>query len=206
MEVHLEAVTKPLACDVEEFTAYVARIGKIKNDPLRLTRYLLKHAHYSPFEHTYITFRIVTSRAIGRQLLRHRSFTFQEMSQRYEEALVFEPIELRKQAEKNRQGSTETVDEEGLYCQVIALTEAVRGVYSRLLSAGVAKECARFILPECTQTALFMTGNVRSWIHFMAVRLDEHAQKEIREVASEIQTQLTAILPKTFAVFEKEKP
>src|ERR1017187_6133644 len=105
MLVEIVAKTLPLIEDVStaEFAAYVARIGKVKENPEKLMAYMIKHNHWSPFQHTYFTFKIETSRAIGRQMLRHLSFTFQELSQRYEEVLEFEPIELRMQSEVNRQ-------------------------------------------------------------------------------------------------------
>jgi len=196
--VELVAVTQPRIADVspETFTAYIARIGKIKSNPERLLRYLMSHAHWSPFEHTFVTFKIVTSRAIGRELLRHRSFTFQELSQRYEVVPTTISIELRKQSEKNRQSSTDTFDpliddfithEPMPASRVIEqLLTHIQTVYQQLLNVGIARECARFILPECATTTILMTGSLRSWIHFFAVRDHEDAQKEARILAQQI--------------------
>src|SRR5690606_31202789 len=131
-------------------------------------RYLVNHKHWSPFEHAFMTFEIVTSLPIATQFLRHRSFTFQQFSQRYAEATEFEPFELRRQAETNRQSSTEVFDpniphfDDGETVPASWVISNVLGViqhtYSSLIAAGVAKECARMILPQCTQTTLYMTG------------------------------------------------
>lgn len=162
-----------------------------QNEPERLINYLIKNKHWSPFEHTYMTLEIITSRAIATQLLRHRSFTFQQFSLRYASATEFEPIEIRRQAEKNRQSSEEVFD------PVINLpgTKASKAIndllshidstYKVLLNAGVAKEQARFILPLNTQTRLYMTGNIRSWIHMCNLRDDSHAQKEAQIIAQD---------------------
>lgn len=190
----------------EELIVYIARVSNPGNQTNtatagKLLKYLIDHKHWSPFEHVYMTVEIVTSRAIAQQIIRHRSFTFQEFSQRYAEVTEFEPIQLRKQAEKNRQSSTEEFDphinifsdESGLpagnYC-ASGLTKRVLRIcemaYKKLLEAGVAKESARFILPVDSQTTIYMTGSVRSWIHYLQQRLDEHTQLEHRQIAVEI--------------------
>src|SRR5690625_3885738 len=165
-----------------------------RENPDGLIRYLIKNKHWSPFEHTYMTLEIETSLAIATQLLRHRSFTFQQFSMRYAEAEGFEPIELRKQAEKNRQSSTEPGE------FIIRAKESAAGwarasryieehlektfdIYQELIEAGVAREQARFILPTGTRTRLYMTGNIRSWVHMIMLRDDEHAQKEVQKIA-----------------------
>jgi thymidylate synthase (FAD) len=191
--VELVAMTRPTISEVspEEFVAYIARIAKVKDNPERLLRYLIKHAHWSPFEHTFVTFKIVTSRSIGRALIRHRSFTFQELSQRYEKINAFIDPELRGQAQTNRQSSTQEINPQVTVGGVtLSAQEAVRThieacaqLYEQLLEAGVARECARSVLPECTATIILMTGSMRSWIHFLAIRDDERAQKEIQEIA-----------------------
>jgi thymidylate synthase (FAD) len=217
MNVKLVALTRPHleGVSIEDFTAYIARIGKVKDNPKKLIKYLIKNKHWSPFEHTYITFKIETSRAIGRQLLRHRSFTFQELSQRYEEVLEFEKIELRREHPTNRQSSTEvfnpTFTNEDFYCipedmewegseLIKEYLYQVEALYTALLEAGVAKECARMILPECAKTTMLMTGNLRSWIHFLEIRLDEHAQKEVREVSESIKKELLVFFSETFNI------
>lgn len=217
MKVEIQAITKPLIDNISEaeFPAYIARIGKVKDNPDKLIKYLIKHKHWSPFEHTFITFKIETSRAIGRELLRHRSFTFQELSQRYVDITKFEPIELRKQCEDNRQSSTEVINpkfehfehDDGPY--TITAKDAINRVidtiiytYERLIEAGVAKECARFILPECTSTTILMTGSLRSWIHFLELRDDPRAQVEAQQVAREIKKELVNRFNNIFEIKE----
>jgi thymidylate synthase (FAD) len=213
MQVKIQAITKPLVKDIEvqDFPAYIARIAKIKDNPDKLIKFLLKHKHWSPFEHTFITFKIETSRAIGRELLRHRSFTFQELSQRYIDITKQEPIELRKQCEDNRQSSTEVIDplisdEFGLIegfkvpasVLISQVNTIVKNLYAQLIENGVAKECARFILPECTSTTILMTGSLRSWIHFLELRDDPRSQMEAQIVAREIKKELIEIFPNIF--------
>jgi thymidylate synthase (FAD) len=142
-----------------------------------------------------MTVELQTSRAIAAQLLRHRSFTFQEFSQRYAVAAFFEPIELRTQDTKNRQGSGEHIDD--LQCHDAlcrSLNEASR-CYQFLLQRGVSKETARMVLPLATQTTLYMTGNVRSWIHYFDQRCAEHTQKEHRLLADQIKTIFNSTFP-----------
>lgn len=184
--------------NAEQLIIYIARVSSSRDNKLEdyeeLLNYLINNAHWSPFEHAYMTIEIETSRAIGRQLIRHRSFTFQEFSQRYSKALNFEDIELREQPENNRQSSGELVDpyilghHHGEVSSIIKdhLEIDVMCLYETLLEKGVARECARMILPECTTTTIYMTGNIRSWLAFLNIRLDHHAQKEIRIVAEEI--------------------
>jgi thymidylate synthase (FAD) len=161
----------------------------------KLLRYCMKHGHWSVFETASMTVEIVTSRAIAAQIIRHRSFTIQEFSQRYAQASEFESVELRKQAETNRQSSSERLGDAALQMRVERAVLALQDCYEDLLEAGVARECARMILPLCTQTTLYMTGSVRSWIHYFQQRLSEHTQKEHREVAKSI-----------FAIFEEQFP
>ena len=198
MKVQLQTIT-PLA---ESNIVEIARVSSSRKDktskPEGLINYLIKHKHYSPFEHAYMTLEIETSKAIGIQLLRHRSFTFQEFSQRYQDVNkldeMFEPIEIRKQCEDNRQSSSEVfnplieykngsfqADKEIKYI----LTEC-RVMYNKLIESGVAREVARMVLPMATKTKIYMTGSIRSWIHFLDVRDDEHAQKEIQLIAKDI--------------------
>ena len=189
MKVSLVSVT-PKA---EENIVYIARVSSKREDkkskPEGLLNYLIKHKHWSPFEHSYMSVEIETSKAIGIQLIRHRSFTFQEFSQRYQDVSLlgeemFEEIEFRKQCEDNRQSSTETHDSAGAEAKLILLQ--IQRLYKGLLQDGVARETARMILPLCTKTKIHMTGSIRSWIHFLELRDDEHAQKEIQLIAKEI--------------------
>ncbi len=208
----------------EAFIAYIARVSNPMNqsnpDYAKLIKYLIKNGHYSPFEHSYFTFEIVTSRAIAAQILRHRSFTFQEFSQRYSVAENIEPIELRRQATKNRQSSVEVFNPVWLtghdgnpdHSYAVFANEAIDAelyeieqIYQRLLDLGVAKESARFILPLATQTTIYMTGSVRSWIHYLALRNDEHTQKEHRLIAQDIELLLRPHLPHTFTALDSIK-
>jgi len=189
--------------NAEDHIVEVARVSSSrknkKDKPEGLLSYLVRHKHWSPFEHGHATFEIETSKAIGIQLIRHRSFSFQEFSQRYQDVnrlgSIFEPIELRAQCEDNRQSSTEVIDpklpiigNEGVPASDIinGHLESAHRLYNRLLEAGVAREQARMVLPLATTTKIHMTGSIRSWIHFLELRDDEHAQKEIQLVAKEI--------------------
>ena len=187
----------------EEHIVEVARVSSSRKDkkskPEGLLNYLIKHKHWSPFEHGHVTFEIETSKAIGIQLIRHRSFSFQEFSQRYQDVNkledIFEPIELRSQCEDNRQSSTEVIDPRidfGNY-RSLSASQAIKNhleksheLYNKLLEAGVAREQARMVLPLATTTKIHMTGSIRSWIHFLELRDDKHAQKEIQLIAQEI--------------------
>lgn len=188
MRVKLEEIT-------EEAERQIVRIARVSNPANQdnpklsgLIRYCIQHQHWSVFEHAHMTLEIETSTAIATQILRHRSFTFQQFSQRYSDPteMGFEPIELRRQAEKNRQSSLlriEEADEKVLEETWFMVLEDIQHLYNRLLEAGVAKECARFILPQCTTTRLYMTGNIRSWIHYLQLRTGEDVQLEHRQVA-----------------------
>ncbi len=193
MKVSLNWVTP----NAEEAIVEIARVSSSrknkKDKPEKLINYLLKHKHFSPFEHGYMSLEIETSKAIGIQLIRHRSFTFQEFSQRYQDVKkigeMFEPIELRKQAEDNRQSSTEVLDGATAWMvggDLLDLMLQIQNTYNQLLDAGVARECARMILPMCTKTKIHMTGSIRSWLGFLNVRLDGHAQKEIVDIANAV--------------------
>ena len=193
--------------NAENHIVEVARVSSSrknkKDKPEGLLRYLVQHKHWSPFEHGHATFEIETSKAIGIQLIRHRSFSFQEFSQRYQDVNrlgdIFEPLELRAQCEDNRQSSTEIVNPNlkrqfngggvKMYPakQVIKKHfEDAHTLYNDLLKAGVAREQARMVLPLNTTTKIHMTGSIRSWVHFLELRDDDHAQKEIQLVAQEI--------------------
>jgi thymidylate synthase (FAD) len=222
MQVKLVNITP----DAEKFISYVARVSNPDNQDnpeyAKLIKYLIKHKHWSPFEHSFATFEIKTSRAIAAQILRHRSFSFQEFSQRYSTVTEFEPVELRKQAEKNRQSSEEVFNptlfdlliKDGANPNYRAQDEIknvldyVIAVYKRLIAAGVAKESARFILPLMTQTTLYMSGSMRSWIHYVQLRDKDDVQKEHRLIAREIKETLRLHLPDTFtalAMLDKEE-
>jgi thymidylate synthase (FAD) len=199
-QVKTLAVTVPIIDEKPltalEYIAYVARISSEREDktaePFKLVNYLMEHGHWSPFEHYYISFEIETNRAISAQLMRHRSATFQEFSQRY--AIAPSPNEfpeLRMQAKNNRQASTDVVlQNEDLEQEIQNVCTHLLSSYYELLDAGVAKECARMYLPMFTPTTVIMTNNLRGWYHFLKERLSPLAQKEIRIIAEQIQQQL----------------
>lgn len=197
--VTLVGVTKstlPGVDTVEDLVAYAARVSNPTNQANsetapRLLRYLMKHQHWSPFEMVSLTMEITTTRDIARQILRHRSFAFQEFSQRYAsaESLGFEIREARMQDQKNRQASLETTDLELTDIwqeKQQELLRKTREVYSWALSNGIAKEQARAVLPEGnTQSRLYMAGTLRSWLHYCILRTELGTQKEHRVIAKQ---------------------
>lgn len=196
MSVKLVSISQPVVeglTTAEDLMVYCARVSNPSNQlntatGAKLLAYCIQHGHWSVFETASMTVQITTSRAIAAQILRHRSFYFQEFSQRYSEAPGIEPVELRKQADKNRQSSSEVIEKktfpEMLMRQALA---SAQKAYQDLLEQGVARECARMVLPLATTTTLYMTGSVRSWIHYLAQRLDHHTQKEHRLIAEQVQ-------------------
>lgn len=209
-QVDLISITKPEGMDIspEEYIAYIARVSNPENQHNhetsgRLLKYLMYHRHWSPFEFVDVTFQIQTRRSIAAQILRHRSFSFQEFSQRYSAATKIESIELRKQAEKNRQSSTEVFDPAIAYGRKLTSASTIieehnnlsLQLYNSLLEAGVAREVARDVLPLATETTLYMKGSVRSWIHYLQLRLAPDTQKEHREIAWQILTRFTDHFP-----------
>ena len=207
MEVNLISVTDPKiftednqnkserwrrrSLNSEELIAYCARVSNPSNQmnmetAPRLLKYLIKHKHWSPFEMVDMCVEIKTSRAIAAQILRHRSFSFQEFSQRYSSVTEIEPIELRKQAETNRQSSEQVIDEPVINNVVqYAIDHAVQ-TYEKLIKEGVAREQARLVLPLAAQSCLYMKGSVRSWVHYIDLRTKEDTQKEHRLIAESI--------------------
>ena len=200
----------------EELIVYTARVSNPDNQlntetSERLLKYLIKHKHWSPFEMVDVCMEIKTSRAIAAQILRHRSFSFQEFSQRYSEVNAIEGVLLRRQAEKNRQSSSEYFNPiisnsklyEGDFYNVTAaqLIQAYfnNGIslYNKLLEAGVAKESARAILPLNTQTTIYMKGSLRSWLTYLNIRLDENTQLEHRHIAIEVAKVIREVFPMT---------
>ena len=180
--------------DAEKTMAYIARVSNPSNqnndDFSGLLKYCIKHQHWSVFEQSSMTLEIETSRAIAAQILRHRSFTFQEFSQRYADTnLIAEKIPvpaLRKQDTKNRQNSTDDLDEfvkQDIEMTITAHFNQVEKLYKRMLDAGVAKECARMVLPLATPTRLYMTGSCRSWVHYINLRSAHGTQKEHMDIA-----------------------
>jgi len=192
----------------EDIIVYVARVSNPNNQfnthtGSRLLSYLIKHKHWSPFEHSSITIEIKTSRAIAAQLLRHRSFTFQEFSQRYSENTELESVEWRKQGKTNRQVGDEIVElPQNLKNEFAQIQWNTKRLYNLLLQEGIAKECARMVLPLNTQTTLYMTGTLRSWIHYLQIRNTKETQKEHRVIAEHIQRILTEKFPNTFEALQ----
>ena len=198
MNVKLVSLTQPQVngyddkvMSAENIIAYCARVSNPKNQhnvktAPKLLKFLIKHKHWSPFELVNMCVEIKTSRAIAAQILRHRSFSFQEFSQRYSEAQDLESIELRSPAEKNRQSSSEIIEDRDTNKLVSHMMNGCLEVYNTLISLGVAKECARMVLPLGTQTTMYMNGSVRSWIHYINLRTEENTQKEHREIAEAI--------------------
>jgi thymidylate synthase (FAD) len=190
--------------NAEELISYMARVSNPANQhntqtSARLIKYLIDHKHWSPFEMVNMCVEIETTRSIAAQILRHRSFSFQEFSQRYAEVSTPSVMpELRRQDVKNRQNSiddlsTETkdvMDEKisRLFCQA-------ENVYNELLEAGVAKECAREVLPLATPTRLYMNGTIRSWLHYVDLRTSNGTQKEHAQIAAQVQDILYSQIP-----------
>lgn len=193
MNVSLVSVTQPFVCDLknaEDIIAYCARVSNPTNQlntetAPKLLKFLIKHKHWSPFEMVDMTIEIKTSRAIAAQILRHRSFSFQEFSQRYSQAQVLEKLELRKQAEKNRQSSSEEYQNALLLTKTREHLGRAISLYNNLIEDGVAKESARMILPLTIETTMYMKGSIRSWAHYIDLRTEENTQKEHREIAEE---------------------
>lgn len=190
MTVKLVSVTP----DAEQTMAYVARVSNPANQDNEnyagLLRYCIKHNHWSVFEQSFMTLEIETTRAIAAQILRHRSFTFQEFSQRYADSSLLSkaiPLpELRRQDTKNRQNSIDDLDQETidlLTRQMDTLFSSSMALYQQMLDRGIAKECARNVLPLCTPTRIYMSGSCRSWIHYINLRSANGTQKEHMVVA-----------------------
>jgi thymidylate synthase (FAD) len=192
MNVQLVTVTP----DAEKTMGYVARVSNPANQEnpnvAGLLKYCAKHQHWSVFEQAFMTLEISTTRAIAQQILRHRSFTYQEFSQRYADStlLGFDKIPLpalRRQDTKNRQNSIDDLDPfevQNLELQMQTLFDSSLALYEQMLKRGVAKECARNVLPLCVPTKMYMSGSVRSWIHYISLRSANGTQKEHMDIAN----------------------
>ena len=185
--------------DAEKTIAYVARVSNPQNHDNEkfagLLSYCIKHGHWSVFEQAFMTVEINTTRGLAAQILRHRSFTYQEFSQRYADvSFIREEIplpELRRQDEKNRQNSIDDVDSsivEKYNAKMRKQFDAAIDLYKEMLHDGIAKECARFVLPLATPTRLYMTGSVRSWIHYIELRSAHGTQKEHMDLVENVRT------------------
>ena len=192
--------------DAEKQIAYCARVSNPKNQENSsyegLIRYCIRNHHWSVFEHAFLTLEINTSLAIATQILRHRSFTFQQFSQRYADAteLVVEiPLpEMRSQDLKNRQNSNDDIPQEKkdeFSVKIKELFDHSLEVYKYLISQGVAKECARFVLPQATSTRVYMSGSLRSWIHYIDLRSANGTQKEHADIANECKAVFSSQFP-----------
>ena len=180
--------------DAEKHMAYCARVSNPNNQENEnyagLLRYCIKHQHWSIFEQAFMTLEINTTRGLAAQILRHRSFTFQEFSQRYADTNLLGDIpipELRRQDAKNRQNSIDDIPEEQTErLQKVIASYFAEGIdlYNELLREGIAKECARFVLPLATPTKLYMTGSCRSWVHYINLRSAHGTQKEHMDIAN----------------------
>jgi len=208
--------------DNNEVISAIARHGTIKENGGKLVKYLMDNKHWSPLQHISFGFKIETRRSISAQIFRHRSLNGQEWSLRYAEPLGFEKIELRKEHPTNRQSSTEKFDpmikdvfiglhqdgglDEYLYekasIKIKHLLEDIELLYDNLIEAGVAKECARDILPLCTKTTIHITGTLRDLLGFLNVRCDEHAQKEVQDIANRIGEELEKELPEIMSTID----
>ena len=218
-----ELVTKTVGVNsyenltAEEITAAIARHGVIKDDKGKLIKYLMDKLHWSPLQFINFTFKIRTKRVISTQIFRHTSLSVQERSTRYDETLGFEDIEFRLEHPTNRQSSTDVVgtilSDGGVFkigtitteVQFEAILKARKSLtdimiaYDDLIAAGIAKECARDILPLATTTDIHINGNLRSLLAFLNVRCDKGAQKDIQEIATCIGEELEKELPNVFA-------
>ena len=183
--------------NAEELITYMARVSAPKNQENmetapKLLRYLIQHKHWSPYEMANMCVEINTTRAISAQIIRHRSFSFQEFSARYADVSELGSAvipHLRRQDHKNRQNSIDDLDPEmvgSYYRRISQLFEDAEHLYREMISTGVAKECARNILPMAAQTRIYMQGSLRSWIHYLQLRCDSATQAEHRQIAEEI--------------------
>ena len=201
MTVHLISITP----DAEQTMAYIARVSNPSNQDNEkyagLLKYCIKHNHWSVFEQSTMTLEIETTRAIAAQILRHRSFTFQEFSQRYAQTNYLGDIELpelRRQDQKNRQNSTDDLDPnviDTLNKQMQTLFDSSLALYNQMIELDVAKECARMVLPLCTPTRIYMTGSCRSWIHYINLRSAHGTQKEHMDIAEACRKVFTEQFP-----------
>lgn len=190
--------------DAEDLIAYMARVSNPSNQnntqtSAKLIKYLIDHQHWSPFEMVNMCVCIETTRSIAAQLLRHRSFSFQEFSQRYAKVEKQASIpELRRQDTKNRQNSIDDLDEvlkKHFQFRIEFLYSDCYGLYKDLVDAGVAKECAREVLPMAAPTKLYINGTIRSWLHYCDLRTSNGTQKEHAQIAGQVQDLLYLHLP-----------
>ncbi len=198
--------------EAEKNMAYIARVSNPKNQDntnySKLLQYCIKNEHWSVFEQAYMTLQIETNRGIAAQILRHRSFTFQEFSQRYSDSTQLGDIpvpDLRRQDDKNRQNSTSDFPENlkiKFQEKIKKQFEDSKKLYEEMLENGVAKECARFILPIATPTRIYMSGSCRSWIHYISLRTGHGTQKEHMDIAKECKSIFVKNFPRVSEALE----
>ena len=205
MTVKLISITP----DAEKTIGYCARVSNPSNQDnpnvSKLLSYCIKHGHWSIFEMANMVVEIETTRGIAAQILRHRSFSFQEFSQRYAEAFGFERGKPRRQDRKNRQNSINDLPDATQDWWEKALSETQmrsKYLYEEALSKDIAKECARFLLPLNTKTKMYMNGTVRSWIHYIKLRTDPSTQKEHRDIANSVKKIFFENLPVIYSAMD----
>ena len=193
VNIDMTASLISLTCNAEKTIGYCARVSNPKNqdnpDVAGLLKFCIKHGHWSIFEMANMVVEINTTRGIAAQILRHRSFSFQEFSQRYAKAQGFEYVRPRRQDTKNRQNSWDDLEEENRKWFEYTnkkVQDTTNDFYEEALERGIAKESARFLLPLSTKTRMYMNGTVRSWIHYIKLRTDPSTQKEHQDIANEI--------------------
>jgi len=199
--------------DAEKLMAYCARVSNPTNQNnenyAKLLKYCIDHKHWSIFEHAHLTVEINTTRGLAAQILRHRSFTFQEFSQRYADTTLLSDeiplFALRRQDTKNRQNSVDDIDQEIIFRWNSKLREHFaksKAIYDGMIKDGIAKECARFVLPLATPTRLYMTGNCRNWIHYIELRSSNGTQKEHMNIANQCKQIFIEAFPITSEALE----
>ena len=209
MSVKLVSVTP----DAEKMMAYVARVSNPNNQEnpnyAKLLGYCIKHNHWSVFEQSFMTLEIETTRGLAAQILRHRSFTYQEFSQRYADSSMLADqvpmFDLRRQDTKNRQNSIDDIDpfvKQEFEIKIRRHFDEAMVLYQSMLDSGIAKECARFVLPLATPTRLYMSGSCRSWIHYITLRSANGTQKEHMDIAEECKKIFVEQFPTCAAALE----
>lgn len=196
--------------EAEKVIMYCARVSSEhqNSSDTRLLTYCINHGHWSIFETANMCVEITTTRAISPQILRHRSFSFQEFSQRYAECPGLKPTSPRRQDIKNRQNSFDDIDADTLTwwdCTEHALHKFALEKYKEALDKGIAKESARFLLPSAAETKLYMNGTIRSWLHYLQLRTHESTQLEHRKIAEEIENILAKELPVVYTAYKNLK-
>lgn len=198
-----EGADELIGKSAQDIISYVARVSNPNNQMnfntgSKLIKYCINNAHWSIFEHVSCTMEIKTSRAIAAQILRHRSFTFQEFSQRYAQVSEMISYPARRQDSKNRQNSIDDMSDEDKRWFIdaqVKVWELAKSLYDEAVNKGIAKEQARFLLPLNTATTIYMTGNIRSWIHYVQLRSSNGTQKEHMDIANECKNILKSKFP-----------